>query len=242
VKGLWDELARVGIRGRLAHRIELELDDHLRCDPSAQLGTPTEIAERFAVELRVVRTRRAAVVTFAALALCAVAVLVAAGRQPVGAANPGAGLAILAFAQIALVAGSLALLRAVLARTSGDLRLAQRRSAIALAAGAGVCAAVAVDSPSTWLLVCALAPLPVLAVAAASTRRAVAVTGAASATKPELPLSGLLVLGAIAVAGVVAQGALFEHSAFEGFVRGSIEAAGLLAAVVLLGRPLGLRR
>ena len=187
-------------------------------------------------------TRRAAVVTFAALALCAIALLVAAGRQPVGTGNPGAGLAILAFAQIALVAGSLALLRAVFARTSGDLRLARRRSGIALAAGAGGGEAAAVDSPSTLLLVCALAPLPVLAVAAASTRRGVAGTGGASAAKPDRPLYGLLVLGAIAVAGVIAQGALFEHSAFEGLVRGSIEATGLLAAVVLLGRPLGLRR
>ena len=33
VNGLRVELARVGIRGRLARRIVLELDDHLRCDP-----------------------------------------------------------------------------------------------------------------------------------------------------------------------------------------------------------------
>jgi len=38
VNGLASELARVGISGRLARRIELELDDHLRCDPAANLG------------------------------------------------------------------------------------------------------------------------------------------------------------------------------------------------------------
>ena len=63
------ELARNGIRGGLARRIELELADHLACDPHASLGAPAEIAERFAVELRVVRTRRAAIATFGALAL-----------------------------------------------------------------------------------------------------------------------------------------------------------------------------
>jgi hypothetical protein len=241
VKGLRQELARVGIRGRLGRRIELELADHLACNPYAKLGTPSQIAERFAAELRIVRTRRASLVTFGALALCALALFAAAGAQPVGAGNPGAGLAILAFAQIAFVAGSLALLRAWRARVPADLRLAQRRSAIALAAGVGVCAAAAVDSPSAWLLVCALAPLPVLAVAAASTRRAIAVTGAAPAARPELPPLALLVLGAIAVAGVVAQGALFEHSLVEGVVRGAIEAAGLLAGIVVLGRLLGLR-
>jgi hypothetical protein len=242
VKGLRDELARVGIRGRLARRIELELEDHLRCDPQAALGTPAEIAERFAAELRVVRTRRASLVTFGALALCALVLVAVAGAQPVGAGNPAAGLAILVCAQVALVAGSLALLRALRARVPADLRLAQRRSAIALAAGAGVCAAAALDSPSTWLLVCALAPLPALTVASASTRRAIVVTGDTPAAKPELPPFALALLGAIAVVGVVAQGTLFEHSLVEGLMRAALEAAGLVAAVALLGRPLGLRR
>jgi hypothetical protein len=242
VKGLREELARVGIRGRLARRIELEFADHLACNPGAQLGEPRELAERFASELRVAWTRRASLVTFGALVLCALALFAAAGAQPVGSGNPAAGLAILAFAQIAFVAGSLALLRAWRGRVPADLRLAQRRGTVALAAGVGVCVAAAVDSPSAWLLMCALAPLPVLAVAAASTRRAVVVTGDAPAARPELPLLVFVALGAIAVGGVVAQGALFERSLVEGLVRGGIEAVGLLAGIVVLGRVLGLRR
>jgi len=52
------ELAARGIRGRLADRIVAEFADHLACDPDANLGTPEEIAERFAAELPVARTRR----------------------------------------------------------------------------------------------------------------------------------------------------------------------------------------
>jgi hypothetical protein len=70
--GLRAELARAGIRGRLARRIVLELEDHLRCNPDANLGAPREIAERFAEELRVPRTRRSTYAGFAALALAAV--------------------------------------------------------------------------------------------------------------------------------------------------------------------------
>jgi hypothetical protein len=105
-----------------------------------------------------------------------------------------------------------------------------------------VCAAAALNSSSTWLLVCALAPLPALAVAAASTRRASVVTGDAPAARPELPPFALAMLGTIAIVGVAAQGTLFEHSLVEGLMRATLEGAGLVVAVVLLGRPLGLRR
>ena len=82
VNGLRRELAARGIRGRLAARIDAELDDHLACDPQARLGEPAEIAEHFAVELRRVRTRRAASIgTFAALAATALLLFVLARRR-----------------------------------------------------------------------------------------------------------------------------------------------------------------
>jgi hypothetical protein len=63
------ELARQGVDARRSRRIVAELDDHLTCDPEANLGSPALIAERFAVELRLSQTRRATFGGFAALAV-----------------------------------------------------------------------------------------------------------------------------------------------------------------------------
>ena len=86
MRGLRDELARVGIRGGLADRIEAELDDHLACDPNADLGEPRVIAQRFADELRLPRTRRAAYLGFAGLAAAAL-LLFALFRNASGTGN-----------------------------------------------------------------------------------------------------------------------------------------------------------
>lgn len=264
------ELDRSGIRGRLARRIEAELADHLACDPQARLGTPAEIAERFAAELRIVRTRRATMGSFAALALCGGLFVVAvtavgpaggyrAAQQSIAASLSGLGM--VAFAQIAFVAGVLALARGLRATAPGDLRVAQRRAAVALAAGACVSISLAVHGavlapmPGWWralTLACALVPLPALAAAAVSARSAATLTagaGPAPGLAADLPgplarrpATALAVLGLAAVALVVLQGVVGEHSLGEGLLRGAIEAAGLAAAVLLLGRVLALRR
>ena len=237
------ELSARGIRGSLAARIEAELADHLACDPQANLGDPAEIAERFAAELRIVRTRRATLGTFVALAACAVLVVVAGQSRAPG--HPFAGLAIVAGAQIAFVAGCLALIRALRGRTPGDLRLAQRRAVVALAGGALVAAGL-VGELRTTTYVCAAVAALVLAAAAVATRRARLLTPAADMDGlardfgPYAPLI-LGVLGATAVALVVFQGVVFEGSGWEGIIRGAIEAGGLAAGVVVLGRPLRLR-
>jgi hypothetical protein len=231
-------LATNRIRGALADRIVAELADHLACDPDARLGSPTEIAERFAAELRVVRTRRATLVTFAALAVCAIEVIVVgSARAGQAGGSPLAGLGIFAFGQIAFVAGMLALIRTVRGGTTGDLRLAQRRALIAVIAGAATCACVAVQTTPFALL-----PLIALLPALRASLRAAAVTPAAPAPglRADVPVP-LPIFGAIAVALVLAQGIVGEHSVVEGLVRAGIEAAGLAAGVVLLGRPLGLR-
>lgn len=237
------ELGARGIRGRLAARIEAEFADHLGCDPDATLGGAVEIAECFAAELRIVRTRRASIETFVALAVCA-GILAVSGFGHTGG-SAWAGLAVLVFGQIAFVAGTLALARGLRARTPGDLRVAQRRAAAGLVAGAGVAAGVAAEGRVPTFAFAAMALVP-LAIAAAATRRAAVVTPAAAA--PGLagdlgrnaPLI-LFALGAIAVAGVVFQGVVFEGSAWEGIIRGSIEAGGLAAGTVTLGGLLGLR-
>lgn len=235
---LRNELAANGIRGRLAARIEAEFADHLACDPAARLGTPAEIAERFASELRVVRTRRSSFGAFAALGATALLVLVLARN---GGHSPGLGLGVVAFAQIAFVAGTLAVLRALRGRTAGDFRMAQRRALVALAAGAAVSISLALQASPVALLA-----LPLLFAAVASTRAAAAVT-------PPVPMAGLradfgpharavlAALGLVAVGVIVFQGVVFEGSGWEGVIRGAVEAGGLAAGLGLLGRPLGLR-
>lgn len=262
------ELDRNGIRGRLARRIEAELADHLECDPQAQLGTPAEIAERFAVELRVVRTRRAAKGSFAALALSALTLFLASGAIQSAGGYPAhsgvlvslTGLGMVAFAQVAFVAGVLALVRGLRGRTPGDLRLAQRRTVVAVAAGGGLACTVLAHAlavrpmPLWWhaaIVACALAPLPGLVLAGAAARNASALTPAGDAAGLSADLPGplrrspgwvLAALGAFAVAFVLVQGTTFEASVTEGLARAGFEAAGILVAVALLGRMLGLRR
>jgi hypothetical protein len=257
------ELGSRGIRGRLADRIEAELADHLACDPGAHLGAPAEIAERFAAELRVVRTRRASLETFGALALTGslfVATAALVGNYSTRTTHsPVAGLALVVLGQIAFVAGMLALVRGLRGRTAGDFRLAQRRAAVALVSGGVVAVALAVQGatlrpmPLWWhalAIAGGIAAVPALGAAGVATWRAAEITpaGAAAGLSGDLPplladhaRAILVALGAVAVAGVVFQGVAFEGSAWEGVLRGALEAGGLAAAVAVLGRVLGLR-
>jgi hypothetical protein len=264
------ELAANGIARRRARRIRAELADHLACDPEARLGEPGEIAERFAVELRGIETRRAVLTGFGALALAGLLLAAAAMAGPrhypsVGGARATVvgltGLGILGCAQIAFVAGCLAAWRVLRRDGVADLALAQRRGAVALLAGAGVSAGLLVHGallrpmPAAWIaltLTAGALPLPGLVLAAARLREAATLTpatGAPTSLADDLPaaLRGrgaplLAALAALATALVVLQGIVGERSLSEGIVRGAIEAAGLFLGVVLLGRLLGLRR
>jgi hypothetical protein len=151
VTSLADELRAVGIRGRLLQRIVAEYEDHLRCDPDAQLGTPSELAREFADEVGTSNVRRGAVVGFAALTVAAIALAVPVidalsfhafrsteqGWKPVG----DAGLAIVALAtQVALASGTLAILRTVWHRrerivSRTEATMIFRRNVLALACG-----------------------------------------------------------------------------------------------------------
>lgn len=261
------ELARVGIRGALAARIVDELADHLACDPAAELGAPALVAARFADELGLARTRRSALATFGALALAALLLLAATASTGVYPTRPAhgpavalAGLAIVAFGQIAFVAGMLALARGVRRSLSpADRRLVQRRAAVALGAGVLTCSGVIVQAallrpmPSWWIGLAALAgavPLPLLAAAARGVARAARLTpGGGRAVGLSADLPGplrahprrlLAALGAVAVALVVVQGSALERSASEGPARGLLELGGLALGAAVLGRPLGL--
>lgn len=146
------ELAAVGIGGRLRSRIVAEFDDHLACNPDAQLGDPKAIARQFADELGTTRARRAAFVSFGALALAGVlfgAAFVAAPRgmlAPASASNHISWLATFAAAltacaaQVSFVAGGLALVRALRLRRDGviagaEAEVIRRRATVGVGAG-----------------------------------------------------------------------------------------------------------
>jgi hypothetical protein len=257
------ELARVGIRGRLAQRIELELADHLACDPAAQLGEPRLIAERFAEELRLPATRRTTFHAFAALALTALALGVAlrstqmTGGWPAVSATRGlfvslGGLTIVFGVQVALVAGVLALWRVLRGTTTdGDLRLVQRRVGLALAGGGVVLAGQAVQAaalqplqPRWWLLVASSAlvvPALTLGGAAHELRGVVSITTTVQPSRRAFPWPLVLALGVGAVAIVCVGSAFAEHSWNEGLTRGAFEAVAFAGSFAAFGRYVGIR-
>lgn len=264
-RSLRAELDRVGIRGALARRIEAELADHRRCDPDAPLGEPSRLAESFARDLRAPLTGRAVRRGFIALSLTAVALVAVVlafsatdqwahpdvfGTR--GAVIAGSGVTIVVAAQVAFVAGMLALLPLVLARTDqASLHVAQRRMSVALGSASVVIAAELVQAVAQrplvpgWLFaasaLAAVAPLPVLLPATRTVRVARSLT-------PDVPVRGVfstaLLLG-VAVAAVATMSvgsALAERSLAEGASRGAIEALAIAASYVLFARRLGLRR
>jgi hypothetical protein len=255
------ELASRGIQGRLAQRIVHEFGDHLTCDPDAQLGEPALIAERFASELGVVRTRRAAYASFGSLAFAAILLGVssrgvsAAGGWPDlfgarGLVVALAGLAIVLGGQVSFVAGVLG--ASLVARKPTAVRLAQRRMALALAGGGVAVAGQVVDAIAlrpllpVWWFVVALtaAAVPGLALAgSARALRSAASLSARGAVEPIRPLPGTLLV-VVAVAAVVAMcfgSAYAEHSWAEGITRAAFEAAAIGACFLAFGRFLGLR-
>lgn len=263
MRDLRAELTRVGIRGRLAQRIEIELADHLACEPAAQLGEPRLIAERFAEELRLPATRRTTFRAFGALALTALALGIAlrttqmTGGWPAVSATRGlfvslGGLAIVFGVQVALVAGLLALWRVVWGTTTdGDLRLVQRRVGLALAGGGVVLAGQAVQAaalqplqPRWWLLVALFAlviPALTLGRAAHGLRGAVSITRAVQPARRAFPRPLVAALGVGAVATVCVGSAFAEHSWSEGLTRGAIEAVAFTGCFAAFGRYVGIR-
>lgn len=254
--GLREELDRVGIRGRLARRIELELEDHIACDPAAQLGPPRLIAERFAEELRIPRTRRATFVAFGALALTAVLLTVpqhgmsAAAPATRGTVGSLGGLLILLAGQVAFVAWVLAMWRFLFSRD--ESRLVQQRIGVALVAGAlvvvGEATQVVAERPalSSWWFAAALAAAAISAAglgrAAVDLHGAVAITPRHVTRARAFPWYLVLAIGAGVVLLMGVGSALAERSAGEGLARGVIEGAAFAVCFVALGRRVGIRR
>lgn len=261
-KELRRELAGHGVDARRVRRIVLELDDHLACDPQATLGEPAEIAARFAAELRIVRTRRATIGGFAALALTAVLVaassfaISSSGGWPdlFGARGVVVGVAGLfaAFAgQVSFVAGMLG--ASLWLRRPDEVWLVQRRMTVALLAAWVVVAADGVDAvalrpsmPGWWFalaLTATLASAAALSVAAHALRLATVLTP----LRLRRPAAGwdvpsVVGIGLAAVVAMTVGSAFAERSWFEGAFRGGFELLAFGAGFLAFGRMLGLRR
>ena len=282
VGALSEELARVGIGGRLHRRILAEIGDHLESDPEAALGDPADLARQFADELGTARARRGAYAAFAVLVFAA-AVLGASwlGSKATGLAwprvhPPSRILADVAFAlvvigsQVAFVSGVLAAGRALRHRGALVLPRAEatvitRRALVALLAGIGTMAGVAliavelhVGQPSWWMpatLAGAVVGLCLLigaaSVALAALRTRPAADGQAGDVFADLgplappPLRGrpwaFALTVAAAVAVVITLAGVLQSDGYDGALRGLADGAACLAGFAVLGRYLGLR-
>ena len=201
-------LEESGVEGRAADRVLAESRDHLlelarengEQEALARFGDARALAEQVAAQLATSRTRRATYGAFAALALTGAGYLGFSAVVNLGGGWPDifdgqlaalgvlAGIGTFVFPQVALVAGCLALLRALRLRRGGalpaaELQVMRSRSAVALGAGwltMGSWAVFAVDfrnaAPlASWvapaiLAICGALAIP-LAVASAALLR-----------------------------------------------------------------------
>ncbi len=161
LESLAPALDAVGIRGGLRWRILVEVEDHLRSDPSAlsRFGDPSSVARQFADELGTAASIRGAHRAFAALGVAGVAYAAAflslaqagnpdvfAGESP--ALGLVAGVALILAPQVAFVAGSLAFVRALRRRgqsvcPGSEVSVLNRRTALGLTCGLLTMAALA---------------------------------------------------------------------------------------------------
>jgi hypothetical protein len=158
LEALESELKQAGIPPRRRARIVTEFADHLQENPEAELGAPRLLARQFADVLGTRVARSTAYWAFSVLAVAAIVLVVmffeggrtwggwvGYGSHPWSAYIPSwwVPLMIVWFisAQLALAAGSLALLRAWRLRdeaviTAADAAILRRRVAVGLIAGA----------------------------------------------------------------------------------------------------------
>lgn len=278
------ELSARGLPGRDRRRILLELQDHIECEPGCEerLGDPRELAASFADELATARTRRGALRAFAALALAAV--VLAISQLAIGAAGGYRGystgismwlffpalIGMLIAPQVALVAGSLAALRAVRRRRVAGLPAAEidligRRARLALLAGIATVAGLGLylvnfsNRFPGWymgligcLSVVSGATLVVAYRGMTDARSIVSrMPGSAGDVYDDLPLLGrrwlrrrpwrLGVIGVLTVGAIVT--VFFAHaesSVQEGLERGIVEALAAALGFLLFGRTVGL--
>jgi hypothetical protein len=280
---LESELATAGIPPRRRARILAEFADHLHEDPNAELGAPSKLANQFADELGTRLARTAAFRAFAALAFAGISLAVmflAVGRwralsvygSPHHVNTPTWTMPIMLLtalaAQVAFVAGALALLRAWRLRHErvigrADATVLARRSGVGLISGAVTMAmlpAIALAFPHTaghtwrvlaWV-VAAVAVIGIASVApsvASSARLRPASSGEPADLTTDLgswipaqltPTRCALLLAAAIVVVLGLQGVVVDDP-YDGIARGLLDAVACLAGFAVLGRYLGLR-
>jgi hypothetical protein len=155
--------------------------------------------------------------------------------------TPLAGLDIVLGAQVAFVAGLLALW-GVLRGTPAAV--VQRRVLVALLGGGLVLAGEAFDAVAgqRWWALAALAPAPLLVASALQLRLAVGLTPVRVAVSRGFRLVEACSVGIAVVALMVVGSALAERSWVEGADRGVIEGVVFALGFLGAGRYLGIRR
>lgn len=260
------ELRGVGISARRRRRIRLELEDHLACDPSADLGDPIALARQFADELGTAYARRAGFAAFLLLAPFGVLFGALFALAAVRTENPPQALmlTLVVGVQLAFVGGTLALVRAwrlrrLVAIPAAEARVLLCRSGIAVAGAALTVVALSLLAsgyyPDFWW-----SPSPLVwttvAVGAAAVLLGIAFLVRASRVLPggdgrprdlsfDLGLSvrpwtiALVVAGGIAIC--IAAAGVVQSDPLDGLARGLADGSLCLAGFAVLGRPLGLR-
>jgi uncharacterized membrane protein len=237
IEELARELHAAGLPARARRRILAEARDHLACAPDAHFGDPRRLAAEFAEELGRTAARRAALGSFAALAVAAITYTVAflrLGQQSRDLAPEllPAALAAVVLPQVSFVAGALA----PLARSP---RVAVRRSLVGLLAAAGTIGALrALDPfPAWWLAPAGAALLAALA----ATLRAARIRVEAPTRELELSWRFALAVAAVAALAMAVAGAS-GGDPVEGVRNAVVESLACLSGFAVLGRVIGIRR
>jgi len=244
IRKLDRELRAAGIPRARRRRILAELEDHLACDPEAQLGDPRTLARRFADELGTAYARQAGFVSFVALIPFGLAFGV------IFALHQTANVAIVLGTQLAFVGGTLAALRAWRIRRALVVPGAQagvvlRRAALGVAGAALTAGGIVQSSPVVAAI--GFASAGVCGVVVARSLRLLPVSGgrAEGDLATDLGLAGsprriaLLITGAVALCIAVA--GVIQADPFDGLARALADGILCLGGYAGLGRFLGMR-
>lgn len=261
------ELRKTGIPAARRRRIAAELADHLASDPASEerLGSPAELARRFADELGTVYARQAGYAVFLALVPLGL-LFVALALTSLHATNADAEITggLVLGIQLAFVGGTLGLLRAWRMRragvlAAGEARVIVRRALLGIAGGAITVVTLGFAAFQgrgiQW-------HVPVLAYAAVvvgalTLTSATALTVRAAALRPsaegavgdlssDLGIDArswtIALVVALAIALCIAIAGVVQADPIDGLARATGDGLLCLAGFAVLGRPLGLYR
>ncbi|HEY2354791.1 MAG TPA: hypothetical protein VGH79_07850 [Gaiellaceae bacterium] len=261
------ELRARGVPARRRRRIRLELEDHLACNPSADLGDPVALARQFADELGTAYARRAGFGAFLALVPLGVSFMALFAFTAVYTTSAPSALTLelVIGVQLAFVGGMLALLRAWRLRRAvvvpaAEARVLHRRAALGLGGGvlteiglvllaSGYYPDVQWHEPALAWLTAAVGAASLFAggcVLVRASRLTPVAEGVARDLSFDLGVDASPRHLAFAIAGAVALciavAGVVQADPFDGLVRAVGDGLLCLAGFAVLGRPLGLRK